>query len=123
MALPSPAEHTASHSVYGMLVVVPAHPHRLQEGDERLVCLPSHFCQLQVELDDLPPAAGLQRGAKQRTGGEDSSRLCASRLLPDTTERPSHLETEAGLVLSLGDGRQLQEVTTDDQLDAPERLR
>lgn len=33
------------------------------------------------------------------------------------------LETEAGLFLSLGDGRQLEEVPTNDQLDAPKRLR
>lgn len=33
------------------------------------------------------------------------------------------LETEAGLFLSLGDGGQLEEVPTNDQLDAPKRLR
>lgn len=35
--------------------------------------------------------------------------------------RRSDLETEAGLFLSLGDGRQLEEVPTHDQLDASKR--
>lgn len=33
------------------------------------------------------------------------------------------LETEAGLFFSFGDGRQLEEVPTNNQLDAPKRLR
>ena len=40
--------------------MLPAHPHRLQEGDEGLVCLPPHFCQLHVELDDLTPTPRLK---------------------------------------------------------------
>lgn len=40
--------------------VLPAHPHCLQEGDERLVRLPPHFCQLHVELDDFTPTPGLE---------------------------------------------------------------
>lgn len=37
--------------------------------------------------------------------------------------RLSYLETEPGLFLSLGDGRQLEEVPTNNELNASERLR
>lgn len=40
--------------------MLPAHPHRLQERDEGLVCLPPYFCQLHIELDDLAPTPGLK---------------------------------------------------------------
>lgn len=48
-------------------VFSPAHPHGLQEGDERLVALPPHFCQLHVHLDHLPPAPGLRQHRHFRT--------------------------------------------------------
>lgn len=111
--------------------VLPAHPHRLQQGDEGLVCLPPHFCQLQVELDDLTPTTGLEKKKKH----QDKSRLCVLRLLKHNTlwlhkeaktqnkHRPSYLETEAGFFLSLGDGRQLEEVPTNNELNASKRLR
>ena len=38
----------------------PAHSHCLQQGDEGLVRLPPHFCELHVDLDDLTPAPGLR---------------------------------------------------------------
>lgn len=41
-------------------ITVPAHPHCLQEGDERLVSLSAHLSQLHVQMDALPPASRLE---------------------------------------------------------------
>lgn len=67
-------------------------------------------------------------GTKKRR--YNKSTLCALRLRQlhgfvkkHSKREPSYLETEVGLFFSLGDGWQLKEVTTNNQLDAPERLR
>lgn len=50
----------------GALIILPAHPHCLQEGDEGLFSLPPHFRKLHVELDDFPPTPGLKVHIQKR---------------------------------------------------------
>lgn len=76
-----------------------------------------------------------QHRAWEKKRHKDKSRLCVLRLLKHSTlwlhkeaktqnkHRPSYLETEAGFFFSLGDRRQLEEVPTNNELNASKRLR